>query len=399
MLFKKAICLLSSAVLLCGASAIPASADTTTAYNPSASSRPSTITTAYNPSANSRPSTTTTTDTGRSTGRSTGRVGKLQYYLDCGDIELAEGENKIVTAKRSAGHPLADNSTVSYQWYCDDTEVNGATEAAYKISSKGTYYCKVTVKTAYTTASGRGGRGRTIYNTEEFETEKIKVYVPLRIIAQPDICYIDERTDVATVSVFAYGGHAPYTYEWKNYGTKLSETSNIIGVSKTGFYVCTITDAVGNIVISKQIQVKYPDVKIDSYTDYILFDRAFGTAQTATIKIKASGGAGPSHTYTYFLQKKGKNNEWYDVTYSYKPEFELKFEDINDNYQYINQKPYYRDGKWHYWGTSRNTNYYRVYVRSYGNWGVIAGSATTGEITVIRKNGQEDSFTSDYFYY
>ena len=377
MLFKKAICLLSSAVLLCGASAIPASADTTSAYNPSASSRPSTTTTA-------------------DTGRSSGRVGRLKYYLDTSDFDLAKGEIKYVTVKKSSGYTVPANSTVSYQWYRDDTAIKGATNVSYPVKTAGTYYCKVTVKTAHVLKGGRTGKTTTRYTFDEYDTDKIKVYAQLVIDTQPDICYIDENTGVATVYVFPYGGHGSNTYEWTNYGSKLSKSSNIIGVTEMGFYVCTVTDSVGNTATSKPIQVKYTDVKINSYTENILFDRAFGTAQTAKIKIKASGGSG---TYTYFLQKKGKNNEWYDVTYSYTPEFELKFEDINDNYQYINQKPYYRDGKWHYWGTSRNTNYYRVYVRSYGNWGVIAGSATTGEITVIRENGQEDSFTSDYFYY
>ena len=84
MLFKKAICLLSSAVLLCGASAIPASADTTTAYNPSASSRPSTTTTA-------------------DTGRSSGRVGRLKYYLDTSDFDLAKGEIVAMVGPSGSG--------------------------------------------------------------------------------------------------------------------------------------------------------------------------------------------------------------------------------------------------------------------------------------------------------
>ena len=119
MLFKKAICLLSSAVLLCGASAIPASADTTIAYNPSASSRPSTTTTA-------------------DTGRSSGRVGRLKYYLDTSDFDLAKGEIKYVTVKKSSGYTVPANSTVSYQWYRDDTAIKGATNFSYPVKTAGT---------------------------------------------------------------------------------------------------------------------------------------------------------------------------------------------------------------------------------------------------------------------
>ena len=385
---KKAACLLSSAVLLCGATAISASAAPTT-YNPNATSRSSSTTTAYNPSASSRPSTTT------ETGRSSGRVGRYKFFLDCGSFDIANGESKTVTVKKSSGYTVPNNSTISYQWYRDDKEIIGATDVSYIIKTKGTYYCKVKVTTAYTIRQ-RGVRERTVCSTDEFDTDIITASPALKIIAQPtDICYINEKTGTATVSVYAYGGHGSYTYEWTYYGSKISETSNVFGATKTGFYVCTVTDANGNTVTSKPIEVEYPDVKIEDYTKSILFNSAYGKNQTKKITVKASGGSGK---YTYYLEKKDSKGGWYQVAYSYEPEFELKYEDINDNYEYTWHQPYYRDGKWHYRGTSSNTNYYRVHIRSTGEWGVAAGCADTGEITVIRENGEEDSFTSDFYY-
>ena len=41
---------------------------------------------------------------------------------------------------------------------------------------------------------------------------------------------------------------------------------------------------------------------------------------------------------------------------------------------------------------------YSLSARSRWKWSVAAGCADTGEITVIRENGEEDSFTSDFYY-
>ena len=167
-------------------------------------------------------------------------------------------------------------------------------------------------------------------------------------------------------------------------------------VFNTGTGYCEITDATGNTIKSRGIEVTYPNVVIDDYTDYISFYSDFGTKQSEKIHIKVSGGSG---SYTYFLQKKQGNNSWKDVAYSYTPEFELKYEDINDNYEEHPQKTYYMDNKWHYWGTSSNTNYYRIMVQSIGDGGRHHSCATTGEIKVYRSNGEAYNFTTDNFYY
>ena len=448
---KKVICVLSSAVLLCGASAIPASAANRVSLD-RATSTPA-----------------------LSTNQIIGVLG-VNFYIDGGNFELADGATKTVTVKRCDDMILSANATVSYQWYKDGTAVSGATSASYPINALGKYYCKVKVKMPRTLVNKRTGKRTTTYSTEEYDTSTITVTQALAITSQPQggtfdndkgyfdmfvyvkggttpykfkwywngketsltgngmrvyntgtgYCVITDAngktvtTKTATVSaapltiteqtgdgtidtvngwydlkVTVKGGTAPYTYQWTRDGKSYAGNKPVAAALYAGTYKCKITDANGNTVTSKPIQVKYPDVKIDDYTDYIYFYSAFGKAQTAKITVKASGGSGK---YTYFLQKKGKDNEWHDVTYSYTPEFELKYEDINDNYEVYGRKPYYLDGKWHYDFYSGNTNYYRVHIRSYSG-GNIVGCADTGEIKVIRENGEEYSFTTDNYYY
>ena len=244
----------------------------------------------------------------------------------------------------------------------------------------GTYKCRITD-----------------YNGKWVETKPIKVSAaPLTITEQTGDGTIDTVNGWYDLMVKVKGGTEPYTYQWTWDGSSYAGNKPVAAALYGGTYKCKITDANGNTVTSKPIQVKYPDVKIDNYTKEITFNPAFGKNQTAKITVKASGGYGK---YVYFLEKKNSNGGWHEVAYSYTPEFEVKDEDINDNYEVYGRKPYYLDGKWHYDFFSRNINYYRVHVRGYGAKGEIVGCVDSGEITVIRENGEEYSFTTDNYYY
>ena len=358
---KKAACLLSSAVLLCGATAISASAA----------------------NASSLAGFVSTSST----------ISEAKFYLSSGDFEIGDNTTKGVWVKRSSSYEMPVNSTATYQWYKDGTAISGATNYLYNISSTGKYYCKVTVKTPHTLINRRTGK-KTIYTTEVFDTNTINVTQALTLTEQTGNGQLD-KNGWYYMSVTVKGGTAPYTYEWTRDGNSYAANNAAAVALYAGTYKCKITDANGNTVTSKEIIVKYPDVKIDDYTKSLLFNSAYGKNQTKKITVKASGGYGK---YVYFLEKKNSNGGWKEVAYSYTPEFELKYEDINDNYEYTWHQPYYRDGKWHYRGTSSNTNYYRVHVRGYGANGEIVGCVDSGEITVIRENGEEDSFTSDFYY-
>ena len=87
---KKVICVLSSAVLLCGASAIPASAANRVSLD-RATSTPA-----------------------LSTNQIIGVLG-VNFYIDGGNFELADGATKTVTVKRCDDMILSANATVSYQ--------------------------------------------------------------------------------------------------------------------------------------------------------------------------------------------------------------------------------------------------------------------------------------------
>lgn len=376
---KKAASILSAAILFCGAASMTAGAATT----------------GYNPNATSRPTITTTTAVNTaSSGRNSVRQVKDAYYLDTDSIVLEPGTGKYVTAKKSSALTLPSNVTVTYQWYKNGRIIRNAIDSGYFIKSAGTYYCKVTLAEKVKVNTAGKPLSKTV--TKSYDTGVCTVTERLTITEQSGDSIIDTSLGFVDLKVEVKGGTAPYTYEWTRYSDKYANNNSIIAACYSGNYMCKITDADGNTVTTKNMIVKYPDVVIDYYTKHLNFDAAFGKKQTGKIEIKASGGTG---TYTYYLQQKVGNYTWEDVAYSYTPEFVLNYEDINDNYDVCNRNPYYRDNKWHYSSVSYNTNYYRVIVRTYGEYGTYTSQAISGEIRVDRNNGELFSFTTDNFYY
>ncbi|WP_028516131.1 immunoglobulin domain-containing protein [Ruminococcus flavefaciens] len=376
---SKAVCLLSSAVLLCGASGMTANAATN-----------------YSFTATSRPTITAMTVS--------------EYYLDKTDIEIESDKTAVINAKKSSSFTLPANSTVSYQWYKNGSALSGETRSSLTVSSAGTYYCEVKVKeeiTIYVSVS----RKRTGYRTKTYTTGNAKVaeklvitkqptggtfdnskgyfdmfvsvkggtgsytykwywngketaltgtgmrvygagtgycvitdsngktvttqnatvsYAQFKITSQPTGGYFDYKNGYYDMYVSVTGGRAPYTYKWYWNGKETSLTGNGMRVYNEGTGYCVITDANGNKVTSNSAKVVYAPFNAH-YEDYGYFDAA-GSLQMMDLTVTAAGGTG---TYTYNWQKK-VNGKWEDIgVYTGKEAtYTVSSFDIIDNEEY-----------------------------------------------------------------
>lgn len=258
---KKAACFLSAAVLLCGATAIPASAANPASF------------------------------VGATSTQSMSVLG-VNFYIDGGSFELADGASKTVTVKRCDDMILSANATVSYQWYKDGTAVSGATSASYPIKALGKYYCKVTVKTPHTLINRRTGK-KTIYTTEEYDTSAITVTQALTITDQPEGGTIDSDKGYFDMFVYVKGGTAPYKFKWYWNGKETSLTGNGMRVYNAGTGYCVITDANGKTVTTKTVKVTAAPLKIASQPESGYICTSDGYYDTY---VSVNGGVKP---YTY----------------------------------------------------------------------------------------------------
>jgi len=352
-IFRKVLCLLSSAVLLCSATAMTASAD-------------------------DPPAISGTSD--RINGQVLDKTRKL-YYIENKDYEVEPGETVTLKVEKLRSASASDALRLSYQWYKDGKEIPNATSSSHTASSKGDYYCKVTHRSTKKVGS------KLTHTSSSVNTNTVTVYRKLYMNNQNELSYIG-NAGTATIYAVADGGKRPYTYEWTLNGKKKSEyTAYLIGVSDIGEWQCKVTDSRGKEVMSKPIKVSYPPLTVVSYTESALInlwtEADMRPDATATISVKTSGGSGHN---TYYLQKKEKYAGWIDVTYSYEPKFDIRRDQITDNPDTYSTVNYGIDG-WYRTYFSTNTNYYRIIIRSYAGWGQVVDYAETGEIKVSCENG------------
>ena len=69
-----------------------------------------------------------------------------------------------------------------------------------------------------------------------------------------------DELSTATISIEAFGGEAPYTFEWSN-GTTGQETE--VGVADEGELTLVVTDASGLYIVTQSIQIEVEDVSCD----------------------------------------------------------------------------------------------------------------------------------------
>lgn len=121
---------------------------------------------------------------------------------------------------------------------------------------------------------------------------------PLRITKQPKGNTISEGETV-TLMVVAFGGTAPYTYQWNKDGAAIAgATSSSYETGVPGNYTCTITDARGVSVTSA-----VATVVIESVDPLIITSQPKGASivdgTKATLTVAVSGGALP-YSYQWY---------------------------------------------------------------------------------------------------
>ncbi|MCR4639402.1 hypothetical protein [Ruminococcus sp.] len=306
---QKALCLLSSAVLLCGASAIPASAAETAEPTTAAISRTLkenalikeiesaneltsadklefanelefekaltsngrrpivTTTTApaqeieikrtlpgeLKPRLTTRrtfllKTTTTTSTTTTTTTTAAEPACNISYKLNASSVILSSRTpSYTLTASKKADCVIPANAAVKYQWFKDSVSITGATSYQYSVNAAGNYWCKVSVTYSFGSKSV----------TKSADTYTCKVSEKLEIKTQPKDAHIYSNGASCTLSVTATGGKAPYKYKWTRYGNDISKNTASISVTENGQYRCEVTDSLGNRVTSNIANVYY----------------------------------------------------------------------------------------------------------------------------------------------
>lgn len=270
---KRIVCLLSGAVLLCGATGITAGA---------------------------APVTTTSTGSVSRSPSGTARRPVTMFTLSTGTFEIPESGSYTVSVVQTSSYTLPKGGKLTYQWYKDDKAVSGATSKSFPVKEAGTYYCKVT---EYIRKDNKYSRIMYIKN-REYDTPRVNATMNnIRITSQPKGGKISNGS--YTITLEAKGGVKPYrSYKWYKDGKYVRSTSTpSYTVYYGGEYYCIVTDGGGNTAVSKTITVGCEPLKAarasvskpDTY-DYITYNITGGTGDYS---FSGNGTYNPAtHSYT-----------------------------------------------------------------------------------------------------
>lgn len=224
-LSKKVLCVISSAVLLCGATAIPASAERI--KNPE-------FQTTLSPKF-SLPEFVLNKTSFNITSSETA-------YLEVGYLSAKILHGKKVFTILSE----TEKSKLNFQWYNSNGIIRGATDSIYPTNKAGKYYCRVSIK---------GVKGTQQFkNNFETNVATVNVLEELEITKQPVGGTITSPDGEYNLSVEVKGGKGPYQYKWYM-GSECVGTGASINVDKSGYYFCIITDSAGREVVSNVVSV------------------------------------------------------------------------------------------------------------------------------------------------
>ncbi len=280
---KKVLCLLSSAVLLCGATAMTTNAAPDYAtLKPGVSTQKSSFEFRLkNNNFEITPSETATLEVGL--------YGSLSGTLKPG-------------RKTFIPIPAKLKKLVRFQWYNEKGIIQGATGVTYEASSAGKYYCRV-INKAFLDKNedfnvGSGKRPLDPANELDFiyldsNIATVSVCEELSISKQPVGGTIADPNAGYTLSVGAKGGSAPYTYTWYKDGAVYG-TGADLNTKEQGYYYCVVKDKKGRTVTSKTVYVS--DFRLVRDLPSLANTKA-NTNETFTVEV--SGGTG---RYMYVWQ-------------------------------------------------------------------------------------------------
>lgn len=271
---KKVFSLFSGAVLLCGASAIPANAARNYEFGQN-------ITLDHSLEVSS-PATITPI------------VIHKDFEVNITYDEITSSEIvtlEVVQYKEMSGYDL------SYQWYKDGVALNAQTKKTYELrGTAGEFYCKITAtpriteaavsrkKSAEITAFSTGTRAAVseagtglkavaggvkatniassavkLSKVQTFETNKatIKTVPEVTIWGQPKNGTINKAGGYCRLTIGVSGGSPEYSYEWKRKGSSaVLSRERTYDTYNTGDYYCVVTDSKGRTKTSNYATVK-----------------------------------------------------------------------------------------------------------------------------------------------
>lgn len=324
---KKVISLLSGAVLLCSAGAMPAYADNTKV---SGTSYAVSVSRTTNP-----------------------------FVLNGYDFELPSGGSVSIRVSTARGVSLS-NTTLSYQWYRNGSAISGATSSSYSATATGEYYCLVTVKTRITT-SGK----KVITKTAAYKTKAATVVNKLTITSQPK-----DTDGTGQLTIAVTGGTAPYTYEWTDEAGNVVGRSSSFRAENTGTYKCTVIDSKGRKAVSNPVTVRRSQLEFKTAPSsvYNLND----TYNRITISAEAKGSTGnysiewQKNETTHYYNGYSIPGGWH--TFKYGKSIDVALDDQFEYGEYRNARAYYYGrGEYftgYYYADLYSYNVYRCIIRS-----------------------------------
>lgn len=390
-MLKKTICIISSAIMLCGASAIPANAKDPT-FRPELN-LPELI-----------------VDVGR-------KPLCLGYYLNSYNFEITPSETAIIEAKTD--RKLSFDRVAEYQWYKDGKAIKGATLSAYPATEAGKYYCEITerdrefqtmeIATTTTTTKSIGLRpvgtrtttaamqkqtidigqrltpvtttaeSMKISSVKKFTTGEatVKTVPELTIKSQS---YGQDLKYNTQLYVNPTGGSGTYYYTWTDANGNWVGNTQKLSVASVGTYKCEVRDSKGRKVASGPIYVEYSEMILNYgiINGWVYnFDFEQSDKNDATIDVTVEVKYGGTGKYKYNWQRL-VGNKWVDMDW-HSATLTVRKDEVKDN-----ESRYYDEyiGGNRYWMQHMLYNDYRCQVSSLNCKGEVVGTTNTATIQI-----------------
>ncbi|MCR5600515.1 MAG: hypothetical protein K6G33_07235 [Ruminococcus sp.] len=282
---KKLLCLLSSAILLCGASTMTASA---TPFPGDKIPGFANIKVAPSFQLNKTNVEITSSES---------------VTLKVGTYVQAGKKNEIKLFKQITDE---QKKKYAFQWYRDNTIIKGETEPTIEVTKAGKYFCRL-YDLELLKKAGEFERfpkePSKLRDSLYYDTDVaiVKVISDLTISRQPAGGFISDPRTGYMLSIAVNGGSAPYKYTWYRNGTEVG-TGETYNAKEQGNYYCVVKDKKGRTVTSKTVYVSDFSLVKDLPT---LANTRGNMEDSFTVEV--SGGTG-KYRYVWEYADIGQNN-------------------------------------------------------------------------------------------
>lgn len=351
-MLKKTICIISGAIMLCGASAIPANAKDPT-FRQGGIEVP-------------QLSELVPVDTGK-------KALCYDYYLNSYSFEITLSETANIEAKTD--RKLSFDRVAEYQWYRNGKPITGATKSTYPATEAGKYYCEITerdrefqameIATTTTAKTGRIPKVTFTTTTAARDMGTIDIgqrFAPVTTAILPGVKAVKTyKTGEATVKrvselkigaqsndyqdlkyntqlfVNPTGGSGKYYYTWTDKNGKWLGGGQKLPVAYEGTYKCEVRDSSDRKAYSREMTVDYKEMNAyfdPSYEWYgkntLWFEKYEALDKQKSTSVCVNSGGTGKYTYCWqILTCRYSHPKWVD-TGNYTSTLRIKKYDIKD---------------------------------------------------------------------